>query len=115
MNREKFDHIEPQIDGASALAPDTTGWNFYEVDQGLRDILALYLTPKLLAHLTPHLSELGEMASGVLDQAANLADKHPPTYCMREIVLVEMRTGLNITPLIESLRRQLTDTLRFMR
>ena len=84
MNREKFDQIEPQIDGASALAPDTTGWNFYEVDQGLRDILALYLTPKLLTHLTPHLSELGEMASGVLDQAANLADKHPPILHARD-------------------------------
>ena len=67
MNRKNLDQIEPLINGAAVLAPDITGWNFYEIDQDLRDLLALYLMPKLFAHLTPHLSELGEIDTGKLD------------------------------------------------
>ena len=34
-------------------------WNFFEADHALQDLLALYLAPDLLEHLTPHLAELG--------------------------------------------------------
>ncbi|HUS95603.1 MAG TPA: acyl-CoA dehydrogenase family protein [Hyphomicrobiaceae bacterium] len=69
---------------SSAIAPDTRGWNFYAADQSLRDLLALYLAPDLLAHLEPHLLKLGEMAANELDIAAHLADRHQPILHHRD-------------------------------
>jgi acyl-CoA dehydrogenase len=68
----------------SAIAPDTRGWNFYEADQALKDLLGLYVAPELLAHLEPHLAKLGGMAAGELDQAAHLADRHQPILHHRD-------------------------------
>ncbi|MCB1510601.1 MAG: DNA alkylation response protein, partial [Hyphomicrobiaceae bacterium] len=70
--------------GSSAIAPDTRGWNFYEADQSLRDLLSLYVAPDLLAHLEPHLSALGRMAANELDVAAHLADRHQPILHHRD-------------------------------
>jgi len=70
--------------GAAAVAPDTRGWNFFEADQALQDILAIYLEPKLLEHLRPHLSRLGHMVANELDEAAHLADRHPPVLHLRD-------------------------------
>ncbi|MBM08839.1 MAG: DNA alkylation response protein [Magnetovibrio sp.] len=79
-----LDKKEHSVDGAAVLAPDTTDWNFYAVDQDLRDILAIYLKPSLLAHLDPHLMELGMMAAGKLDRASHLANQNPPILHVRD-------------------------------
>jgi acyl-CoA dehydrogenase len=55
---------------ANAVAPDTRGWNFYEADTGLKDLLELYLDPNLLAHLKPWLSKMGSMAYGTFGMHA---------------------------------------------
>jgi acyl-CoA dehydrogenase len=69
---------------SSAIAPDTRGWNFYAADQGLRDLLSIYLAPELLEHLKPHLEKLGGMVANELDEAAHLADRHPPILHHRD-------------------------------
>lgn len=68
----------------SAIAPDTRDWNFFDADLALQDILAIYLKPELLEHLRPHLAKLGGMAAGELDEAAHLADRHPPVLHHRD-------------------------------
>ena len=69
---------------ASAIAPDTRGMNFYADDRTLQDLLAIYLPADLNAHLEPHLHRLGELAAGELDEAAHLADRHPPVLHARD-------------------------------
>ena len=66
------------------LAPDCSGLNFFAIDRSLRDLLGLYMEGPLLAHLTKHLNELGELAGGRLNQLADLADKHPPVLHHRD-------------------------------
>lgn len=68
----------------SAIAPDTSDWNFFEADHALQDLLAIYLTPDLLNHLKPHLAKMGGMVAGELDRAAHLADRHPPVLHHRD-------------------------------
>lgn len=74
----------PRNTGKSAIAPDTSGWNFFDADQALQDVLEIYLKPDLFAHLKPHLEKLGGMAAGELDEAAHLADRHPPILHHRD-------------------------------
>ena len=69
---------------AGAIAPDTSGWNFFDADSGLQDLLAVYLADDLNAHLTPHLERLGGLVAGQLDRAAHLADRHPPVLHHRD-------------------------------
>ncbi|MDP6566595.1 MAG: acyl-CoA dehydrogenase family protein [Alphaproteobacteria bacterium] len=69
---------------ASAIAPDTAGWNFYATDQSLQDLLRLYLAPDLFEHLQPHLHRLGGMVANELDQAARLANHHTPILHQRD-------------------------------
>ncbi len=69
---------------ANAVAPDTRGWNFFEADQGLQDLMALYVSPELLDHVKPHLSKLGSMVANELDVAAHLADVHTPILHQRD-------------------------------
>jgi acyl-CoA dehydrogenase len=66
------------------LAPDCGGLNFYDIDHGLRDLLPLYMDPALLDHLRPHLSRLGEVAGGTLNDLAEAADKNPPRLHARD-------------------------------
>jgi hypothetical protein len=68
----------PARHGADHIAPDSAGKNFYTIDRGLRDLLALYLTPADLRRLQPHFDRLGALAGGRLDELARAADKHPP-------------------------------------
>jgi acyl-CoA dehydrogenase len=81
-------NVERQLDASAnrsaALAPDTRGWNFYDADIGLKDLLSVYLAPALLEHLTPWLTKLGSMAANELDVAAHLADKHTPILHHRD-------------------------------
>ena len=68
----------------TAIAPDTTGQNFYRNDPSLRDLLALYLPADLVAHIDPHLDRLGEMAGGRLDECARISDRHTPVLHHRD-------------------------------
>jgi len=63
--------------------PDSLGQNLYLADADLPALLSLYLAPDLLAHLTPHLHRLGELAGGRLEQLAAQADKHTPELVVR--------------------------------
>ena len=70
--------------GSDHLALDCRGMNFYRIDRGLHDLLALYMDPKLREHLTPHYDSLGGLAGGKLDELAEVADKHPPVLHPRD-------------------------------
>lgn len=74
----------PHNHDKSLIAPDTSDWNFFAADHALQDLLELYLAPDLLAHLRPHLADLGRRAAGDLDEAAHLADRHPPILHHRD-------------------------------
>jgi len=69
--------------------PDRHGINLYTADPMFSRLLELYLPAPLKRHLEPHLVHLGELAGGVLDELALLADKHPPTLEHRT------RTGID--------------------
>jgi alkylation response protein AidB-like acyl-CoA dehydrogenase len=70
--------------GSDAVAPDTTGLNFYRADPSLRDLLQLYLSDALFRHIDPHLDRLGALAGDHLDQCARLADRHVPVLHHRD-------------------------------
>jgi acyl-CoA dehydrogenase len=70
--------------GADHIAPDCAGENFYAIDRGLRDLLALYLEPDDFRRLEPHFDRLGALAGGRLDELARIADKHPPVLHPRD-------------------------------
>ena len=70
--------------GSDAIAPDTTGLNFYTADPSLADLLQLYLPDALFAHIAPHLERLGGLAGDHLDQCARLADRHTPVLHHRD-------------------------------
>lgn len=74
----------PKRSSSDAIAPDTTGMNFYREDRSLQDLLTLYLPDALARHVTPHLDRLGAMAGGPLDHAARLADRHTPILHPRD-------------------------------
>ncbi|MFO1114148.1 MAG: acyl-CoA dehydrogenase family protein [Beijerinckiaceae bacterium] len=69
---------------SDAIAPDTTGLNFYTVDSSLPDLLDIHLEKRLRAHIEPHLVELGALAGGRLDECARLADRHTPILHQRD-------------------------------
>ncbi|WP_144636815.1 acyl-CoA dehydrogenase family protein [Bordetella genomosp. 13] len=69
--------------------PDRRGENFYTTDRELLQLLPLYLPADLLAHMTPHLVRLGELAGSHLDELASTADHNPPTLQYRS------RSGLD--------------------
>jgi acyl-CoA dehydrogenase len=74
----------PATSKPNAIAPDTTGLNFFDVDQSLQDLLHIHVAPELLAHLTPHLQHLGALAGDHLDTCARLADRHTPILHHRD-------------------------------
>jgi len=76
--------IERPRAGSDWIAPDCAGMDFYTADRGLRDLLAIYLPPPVLDHLTPHYRHLGRLAGGRLDELARLADRHPPVLHARD-------------------------------
>ena len=75
---------DPPRTGSDWIAPDCSGMNFYAIDHGLRDLLAIYLPAAVLDHLTPHYQRLGELAGGRLDDLARTADRHPPVLHPRD-------------------------------
>lgn len=69
---------------SSAVAPSCRGQNFFQIDRGLRDLLPLYMDGPLLAHLEPHLDELGRLAGGRLADLSDTAERHPPQLHPRD-------------------------------
>ncbi|MBE0593239.1 MAG: acyl-CoA dehydrogenase family protein, partial [Gemmatimonadales bacterium] len=69
---------------AAALAPTCRGLNYYSIDKSVRDLLPLYMDTPLLAHLEPHLSELGELAGNRLHDLSDQAERHPPVLHARD-------------------------------
>ena len=70
--------------------PDRAGGNAFLDDPELESLLGIYMAPELLAHLRPHLCQLGEQVAGPLDELAHLADQNPPTLQHRS------RAGLDL-------------------
>jgi acyl-CoA dehydrogenase len=70
--------------GSDLIAPDCRVLNFWAIDRSLRDLLALYLDPKALAHFGPHFARLGELAGSRLDELAQQADKRTPILHHRD-------------------------------
>lgn len=70
--------------GSDLIAPDCRGLNFWAIDRSIRDLLALNLEPKALAHFTPHFERLGGLAGGRLDELAMQADKRTPILHHRD-------------------------------
>src|SRR5256714_19015 len=79
-----FGNAQAQDRGASHIAPDCAGQNFYAIDRGLRDLVRLYLEPNDFGRLEPHFDRLGVLAGGRLDELARVADKHPPVLNTRD-------------------------------
>ena len=69
---------------AAALAPTCRGLNYYAIDRSAQDLLPLYMDAPLLAHLQPHLAELGELAGGRLHDLSDQAERHPPVLHPRD-------------------------------
>ncbi|MBS0244013.1 MAG: acyl-CoA dehydrogenase family protein, partial [Proteobacteria bacterium] len=69
---------------ASPLALDCTGWDFWAVDRGVRDLVKLYLDPAAYAHLERHFERLGRLAGGRLDELARIADRNEPQLRPRD-------------------------------
>jgi acyl-CoA dehydrogenase len=79
-----IEDAEPDPTGATHVARDCAGLNFYQIDRGLRDLLPLYLADADHQRLQPHLHRLGALAGGRLDELARIADKHPPVLHARD-------------------------------
>jgi alkylation response protein AidB-like acyl-CoA dehydrogenase len=58
--------------------------DFHAADQGLRDLLAIYLPRDVLTRLKPHYQRLGQLAGERLDELARIADRHPPVLHARD-------------------------------
>jgi acyl-CoA dehydrogenase len=81
---ERGDTMAPVTSASELLAPDCRGQNFFQIDPGLRQLLALYLDAPTLQHFEPHFDRLGALAGGRLDELATIADKHPPVLHARD-------------------------------
>jgi hypothetical protein len=81
-------HVVPRAQAPAAapspIAPDCSGQDFYALDRGLRELLALYLPAGVRAHLEPHFRRLGVLAGGRLDELARLADRNGPVLHPRD-------------------------------
>jgi alkylation response protein AidB-like acyl-CoA dehydrogenase len=69
---------------ASPIAPDCAGQDFYAIDAGLQQLLALYLPADTRARLEPHFKRLGVLAGGRLDELARVADLNGPVLHARD-------------------------------
>jgi acyl-CoA dehydrogenase len=67
-----------------SAVPDSRGLDLFAADPRFADLLGIYLSPALHAHLMPHLRRLGALAGGRLDELALAADKNPPVLLHRD-------------------------------
>ena len=58
--------------GSDWIAPDCAGMDFYAIDRGLQDLLRIYLPDNVRTHFGPHLSRMGQLAGGRLDELARI-------------------------------------------
>jgi alkylation response protein AidB-like acyl-CoA dehydrogenase len=79
-----LDERHPIRTGSDWIAPDCAGMDFYAADQGLRDLLTLYVPADVRATLEPHWVRLGKLAGGRLDELARIADRHGPVLHARD-------------------------------
>ena len=70
----------------SPIAPDCSGQDFFAIDPGLQQLLALYLPADIHHHLLPHFRRLGVLAGGRLNELARIADQNPPILHARDRV-----------------------------
>jgi hypothetical protein len=70
--------------GSDLIAPDCRGLNFWTLDRSVRDLLALNLDARALAHFEPHFEKFGRVAGGRLDELAMQADKRVPVLHHRD-------------------------------
>ncbi|MCK1519280.1 MULTISPECIES: acyl-CoA dehydrogenase family protein [unclassified Bradyrhizobium] len=75
---------EASAQRSAALAPTCRGLNYYSIDRSVQDLLPLYMDAPLLAHLKPHLNELGELAGGKLYDLSDQAERHQPVLHPRD-------------------------------
>src|SRR5262245_34138857 len=66
------------------IAPDCAGQDFYAIDAGLKQLLALYLPAPLRRQLEPSFARLGVLAGGRLDELARIADRMGPVLHPRD-------------------------------
>ena len=74
----------PPTEASSPIAPDCSGQDFFAIDPGLQQLLALYLPADIHQHLLPHFRRLGVLAGGRLDELARIADQNPPILHARD-------------------------------
>ncbi len=84
LQRKERELPLPATRSISPVAPDCAGQDFFALDAGLQQLLALYLPPTLHQHLLPHFRRLGVLAGGRLDELARIADRHPPVLHARD-------------------------------
>ncbi|HMO47599.1 MAG TPA: acyl-CoA dehydrogenase family protein [Rubrivivax sp.] len=75
--------------------PDQKGVNLYDTDPFIKGLLEVYLPADLVRHLEPHLSRLGGLAGGLLDELATIADRNPALLEHRD------RTGVNAQKIVK--------------
>jgi acyl-CoA dehydrogenase len=76
--------LPTRLAGPSPIAPDCSGQDFYAIDAGLRQLLAIYLPGALRARLEPYFARLGALAGGKLDELARVADRNGPVLHPRD-------------------------------
>lgn len=87
MERHSVPDSFPSVASADdGMAGDCRGLNFFDIDQGLQDLLQLNLDPQLLEASRTPLRRLGALAGGRLDELAALADRNPPRLHTRDRV-----------------------------
>jgi alkylation response protein AidB-like acyl-CoA dehydrogenase len=64
---------------AQDAMPTTRGLNFYREDRNFQVLCESVMDAETLARAAPHLTALGEIAGGELDELAAVADRNPPT------------------------------------
>jgi alkylation response protein AidB-like acyl-CoA dehydrogenase len=62
---------------------ESRGLDFYDSDRSLKALLGCYLPEAEFAHLKPHLTRLGRLVGGRLDDLARDADRTPPRLEVR--------------------------------
>lgn len=81
MHSPRAGHVDAATSQSSltgSMGGDCRGQNFFDIDSGLLDLLAISISPTLLNKVTPALRRLGGLAGGRLDELAFLADLNPP-------------------------------------
>ncbi|MEH2512661.1 acyl-CoA dehydrogenase [Nitrobacteraceae bacterium AZCC 1564] len=66
------------------LATGAEGGNFFTDDRDIATVLPQYMDAALLAHLTPHLTELGALCGGRLAELSDTAERNKPRLNSRD-------------------------------